>query len=525
MKAISETARQVGTLLVIGLVLVAGGACGQSPLAKKQKAVARGEQYLKDGKINEAIIEFRTALQVDQDFLPAVHALGRAYIGKSWYGDAARELQRAQKLAPDSVPIAADYGRVLVQAGAWKEAEAQAALILAKDPQNRDGLYIRAASLLGQGKPREVLELFEKVPAGASGPDLSRVIASALFSLGKVSEAEETFRASLAQNPKDVRSLAGLAAIRLSQNQADEALKIYEQAKALQPGDTTIRVGLAATQARLGRLPEAIKTLEEIDPPARSADSMMALGSYYIQDKRAADAARLLAPIVERAPRFTNARYVLASAYLASNDPSAAVIHYEELDRQIPGNVLVGARLASAYTRVGRPRDALSKLDTVAKTLDKSPGYHVERGQALLLLGRLDEAFTEASTAQRLAPQAPQPYLLLGQIQTQRRDARAAREMFAKAAALDATYVPARLALGRLDIVEKNPQEAIKEFDAAVQANPKSLEALQGKIGALLAEKKIKEAIQVAEAAVKANEQDAGLPHAPGQPLCGRQSV
>jgi len=35
------------------------------------------------------------------------------------------------------------------------------------------------------------------------------------------------------------------------------------------------------------------------------------------------------------------------------------------------------------------------------------------------------------------------------------------------------------------------------------------LEALQGKIGALLGEKKIKEAIQVAEAAVKANEQDA----------------
>ena len=37
------------------------------------------------------------------------------------------------------------------------------------------------------------------------------------------------------------------------------------------------------------------------------------------------------------------------------------------------------------------------------------------------------------------------------------------------------------------------------------------MEALQGKIGALLGEKKIKEAIQVAEAAVKANEQDAGF--------------
>src|SRR6266700_6406698 len=170
-KVTSKPVPKFGLLLLTVLALVAMTACGQSPEAKKQKALARGEQYLKDGKLNEAIIELRTALQADQNYLPAVHALGRAYIAKSWYGDAARELQRAQKLAPDSLPIAADYGRVLAQAGAWKEAEAQAALILAKDPQNRDGLYIRAASLLGQGKPREVLEPFEKVPASGAAPD------------------------------------------------------------------------------------------------------------------------------------------------------------------------------------------------------------------------------------------------------------------------------------------------------------------------------------------------------------------
>src|SRR6266545_1042056 len=139
-------------LLLIALALVAGAACSQSPEAKKQQALARGEQYLKDGKANEAIIEFRTALQIDQNFIPAAQALGRAYIAKSWFGDAARELRRAQQLSPDSLSIATDLGRALVQSGAWQDAEAQAALILAKEPQNRDGLFIRATALLGQGK-------------------------------------------------------------------------------------------------------------------------------------------------------------------------------------------------------------------------------------------------------------------------------------------------------------------------------------------------------------------------------------
>ncbi len=184
MKPTSKAVQRLGIFLV--LALVAGVACGQSPEAKKQKAVARGEQYMKDGKLNEAIIEFRTALQLDQNFAPAAQALGRAYAAKSWYGDAAREFQHAQKLSPDSLSIAADLGRALVQLGAWKEAEAQATLILEKQPQTQDGLYIRATALLGQGNNKGDLALLQALPAGGTHPDLGRTAASALLRLGQV---------------------------------------------------------------------------------------------------------------------------------------------------------------------------------------------------------------------------------------------------------------------------------------------------------------------------------------------------
>src|SRR5438132_3334357 len=157
----------VAAVLFMGAVaLLVGAACGQSPEAKKQKALSRGEQYLKDGKVDEAIIEFRTSLQVDENFVPAVQGLGRAYVAKSWYGDAAREFQRAKKLSPDSLPIAVDFGRVLVQLGAWKEAEEQAAVILSKEPRNQDGLYIRSAALLGQGHPRRFCRSSGRSPQG-----------------------------------------------------------------------------------------------------------------------------------------------------------------------------------------------------------------------------------------------------------------------------------------------------------------------------------------------------------------------
>ena len=88
---------------MLALALASAAACTQSPEAKKQKAVQRAEAYLKEGKASEAVIELRNALQIDKDYVPALHALGRAYAAKAWYGDAIRELRRATQLSPDSM--------------------------------------------------------------------------------------------------------------------------------------------------------------------------------------------------------------------------------------------------------------------------------------------------------------------------------------------------------------------------------------------------------------------------------------
>ena len=82
---------RVWRVVLLGVLLTMVAACSQSAAVKKQKAFDRGEAYLKSGKFNEAIIELRNALQVDPGFVPALHALGRAYAAKSWFVDAWRE--------------------------------------------------------------------------------------------------------------------------------------------------------------------------------------------------------------------------------------------------------------------------------------------------------------------------------------------------------------------------------------------------------------------------------------------------
>ena len=79
-------------VLLALVTLLGSAACSQSPEVKKEKALERGERYLKENKINEAIIEIRIALQIDPEFAPALRALGEAYAEKSWNFDAWREL-------------------------------------------------------------------------------------------------------------------------------------------------------------------------------------------------------------------------------------------------------------------------------------------------------------------------------------------------------------------------------------------------------------------------------------------------
>jgi len=211
----------VAVLLAL-VTLLGSAACSQSPEVKKEKALERGERYLKENKINEAIIEIRIALQIDPEFAPALRALGEAYAEKSWNFDAWRELTRAQRISPDSLPIGIALGNVLLELGEWNEAENQAAQIEAQDPHSPHAMTIRAGVLLGRGKLDEALAIVRAVPVG-SLPEAARIQADVLLRAGKLDEAEATYQSVLAVKPGNVKALVGLGAISLKRRRFDEA--------------------------------------------------------------------------------------------------------------------------------------------------------------------------------------------------------------------------------------------------------------------------------------------------------------
>src|SRR6266852_7512805 len=94
------------TLIAAALFL---SACTTPEKAKAQH-VARGQALLKDKKFQEAALEFRNALQIDDKLGDAHWGLANAYEGLQRYQEAFEVMKQVVALDPDNLDVRVKLG-------------------------------------------------------------------------------------------------------------------------------------------------------------------------------------------------------------------------------------------------------------------------------------------------------------------------------------------------------------------------------------------------------------------------------
>src|SRR5262245_36614492 len=131
-------------LLPVAMLVLASTACSGDPAVEKKKQIEKGTQYLKDGKYNEAVIAFRSALQIDPNDADTHYQLGRTYRRKGWIIDARNDFEKAVQGRPDFKDARYELGQVLLEIGLPAEAEKTAGELLQGEASPR------AQTLLGK---------------------------------------------------------------------------------------------------------------------------------------------------------------------------------------------------------------------------------------------------------------------------------------------------------------------------------------------------------------------------------------
>src|SRR5205085_1621335 len=146
----------------------------------------------------------------------------------------------------NNVEARVDLGRAFVKLEAWDDVLREASALAERAPSNPSVIYLRAAGLNAKGQRTEALETIDKALAMPNpAPELQAARGDILVGLDRFPEAEQAYRAALAQNPKQAAARLGLGDLLRRQQRTDEARPLLDQAKADDPTNAAVRLALA----------------------------------------------------------------------------------------------------------------------------------------------------------------------------------------------------------------------------------------------------------------------------------------
>jgi Tfp pilus assembly protein PilF len=142
-----ECARHYSLITLLCVLLVAAFAISgcSNPERNKAEHMRRGEAFLKEKKYQEASIEFRNALQIDENLAAGHYGLAQAFEGLQRFPEAVEALRRTVSLDPNNLDARVRLGNYYLLAKQVAEAESLSREVLAKDPNHIEGRILSAA--------------------------------------------------------------------------------------------------------------------------------------------------------------------------------------------------------------------------------------------------------------------------------------------------------------------------------------------------------------------------------------------
>lgn len=413
---------------LLGLLFLALAGCDSTtPQGHLDNATALRQE----GKVNEAIIELKNALQKDSAFAPGRIALGNLYLDTGDYPSALKEMERALDLGNDSSEVTLGLGRAKLGLGRVQEVIGD---LSARTDRSIDHDLLLAEAYLSQGDVDNARPLFEKGRERGAG-------------------------------------LAGLAAIAWNEGDIDRAERLFAEATDKEPGNPQFWLRRAELALSLGKQEDAMSAFGEAAkyPTGRVLGEIGEVRTLLAKNdiEGASDA---IDEVLAIAPNYPLARYLEGLIRYQTDDLASAESALREVQRQYPNHgpslYLMGlvkyrqGQLAQAEENLARFLTTNPDSESARKLLAT---VHYERGEP--------QAAYEALKPLESVSRDPQVLAMLGTTLMQIGDSAAATEYLERAVALapDGAAFRNQLALSLLSAGDE--ERARAELSAAIETD------------------------------------------------------
>ncbi|HUG73200.1 MAG TPA: tetratricopeptide repeat protein [Steroidobacteraceae bacterium] len=356
--------------LAIALPLFAAGCTGTED--RKARYLERGQDFLAQGNLDKARVEFSNALQIDPTDAQARYLAGRVAEKQIKPRDAVANYQAAIDADPEFIAARGALGRLYLLGGLPEKAReivAPALLVAPEDAQLRT------------------------VRGGLRALD------------GDLAGALEDGEAAVKAAPDDEVALAFLAAQYRRQNRTEDAITTLQEGLERIPDSADLRVILAELLYDSGRKAEAIAQLETV---ATAHSAVLAhwqrLARVQLLDQNPEGAEQALRQAVAANPDSTDAKSALVVLLAAQKDQAAALAEMRKFIAADPKNAELKIAQGQFLESARQPDQAAALYREVIKSEGTDAQGLVARNRlAVQLVQKGDLPAAEALLAEVLA--------------------------------------------------------------------------------------------------------------------------
>lgn len=528
------------TTLFCLLLAVAVSSTGcANPAKAKADHVKKGEAYLTDSKFQEASLEFRNAIQIDDKLADAHWGLARAFEGLERFPEMIEELRKTVSLDQNNLEARIKLGNYYLVGGRGRadviaESERLAKEVLAKNPNHIEGHILMGSVLFAQQqKDQAFAELNRAIEIDPSRVESYLSMAKFYLVSREMQKAEELYKRAIQVNASLPVAHTEYGKFLSQANRPAEAEAEFRKAVELGPTDRNARFVLASyylVNRQFDKAEEAYKALASLD--SNKPENAAVLADFYSAINRSDDAVRIYKDILSKSPDYLQGRYRLGEILLTKGDTQGANAQIDEIlkkDKNDRQALLLRARMKTHGGQVDGLKSAMEDLKNVLKQepnsraglyfmaqvnfnlglIDQARAFAADleknypdylpaklmqlqimlstgdqKGAVALatdLLSRLDKTAPDRENSpQLLAELREKTHLVRGSAQLQLRNTAGARQDFETAKQI-APYDPIVYnSLALVSVAESKPQDAIGYFENALQVDATNFDALNG---------------------------------------------
>lgn len=460
----------------LGALLLGSAACA-SPEAKLEKYMSSGEEFLEQGKLGLANVQFLNALKIDEENVRALEGLSKIAERKADYQQMFGILQKINRIDPANLDARLTLAKLHLLANDAAKSLEFVDKILAETPENADAIAVKAAIMFRLQNNAEAIDLANKalainplseeaaavlaservgdkdlegalkildaaVERNSKAPVLQLLRVQVLSDLGRTGDTNAAYADLIAANPEDANYRRLFASTLISQGKLTEAREQLVEVVRILPRQQEAKLDVVRIDIRMGGKERAEATLRQyVDDYEEGADLEFALGAFLREqrDYPAAEAVyqKIIAAKDAEIDHILEAKNEIAAIRMIEGKRAEA--------EKLIGEILAadGKNPDALIKRAGLKIDD-GKIDDAIGDLRVVVNEHPEDIPARLLLsaafehgGDLNLAESELVQAVKVSNAAAQPSLLLARFLLRKGDPARAEKVLAESIAAD----------------------------------------------------------------------------------------